>query len=145
MFRSKPDTSHSYTLCYFFNILLEKNNTKSVGCAKLCCYVLHAPPRLCGPVQISIWVTMRTILSFFYLEKCWNLTIPSKITSAVTVRYFKDNKSCIYRYLYLYNKTRHSYIYVAYSRPNGWTKWAEIFLWTHVTHGGRVLIADNLG
>ena len=28
----------------------------------------------------------------------------------------------------LYNKTRHSYIYifVAYSRPNGWTDWAEI-------------------
>ena len=28
----------------------------------------------------------------------------------------------------LYNKTRHSYIYVAYSRPNGWTEWAEFFL-----------------
>ena len=29
--------------------------------------------------------------------------------------------------LNLYNKTRHSYIYVAYNRPNGWTEWAEIF------------------
>ena len=28
-----------------------------------------------------------------------------------------------------YNKTRHSYIYIyaAYSRPNGWTEWADIF------------------
>ena len=30
--------------------------------------------------------------------------------------------------IYLYNKTRHSYI--AYSRPNGLTDWAEFFLWT---------------
>ena len=30
---------------------------------------------------------------------------------------------------YLFNKTRHSYIYiyVAYSRPNVWTDWAEFF------------------
>ena len=27
---------------------------------------------------------------------------------------------------YLYNKTRHLYIYVAYSRPNGGTEWAKI-------------------
>ena len=29
----------------------------------------------------------------------------------------------------LYRKTRHSYIYiyVAYSRPNGWADWAEFF------------------
>ena len=27
----------------------------------------------------------------------------------------------------LYNKTRHSYIYVTNNRPNGWTEWAEIF------------------
>ena len=32
---------------------------------------------------------------------------------------------------YLYNKTRH----VAYSRPNGWTDWAEIFLDTHGLSG----------
>ena len=35
----------------------------------------------------------------------------------------------------LNNKARHSYIYVAYSRPNGWTDWAEIFLW--ILMGGR--------
>ena len=28
--------------------------------------------------------------------------------------------------IYLYNKTRHSYIYVAYSRLNGRTNWADI-------------------
>ena len=28
---------------------------------------------------------------------------------------------------YLYNKTRHSYIYVAYTRPNSWIEWAESF------------------
>ena len=28
---------------------------------------------------------------------------------------------------YLYNKTRHIYIYAAYSWPNGWTDWANIF------------------
>ena len=27
---------------------------------------------------------------------------------------------------YLNNKARYSYIYVAYSQPNGWTEWAEI-------------------
>ena len=31
-------------------------------------------------------------------------------------------------FINLYNKPRHSYIYVyvLYSRPNGWTEWAEI-------------------
>jgi len=24
-------------------------------------------------------------------------------------------------------KTRHLYIYIAYSRPNGWTDWADFF------------------
>ena len=28
---------------------------------------------------------------------------------------------------YLYHKTRHSYIYVADSRSNGWIEWAEFF------------------
>ena len=27
----------------------------------------------------------------------------------------------------IYKKTRHSYIYVACSRPNDWTEWAEFF------------------
>ena len=31
-------------------------------------------------------------------------------------------------FAHLYNKTRHSYIYVAYSWSNGWTDWAEIFV-----------------
>ena len=38
----------------------------------------------------------------------------------------------------LYNKTRHSYIHVAYCRLNGWTDWAEIFLWTLM--GGRWIL-----
>ena len=39
---------------------------------------------------------------------------------------------------HLYNITRHSYIYiiyVAYSRPNSWTDWAEIF-WEHLGVAG---------
>ena len=37
----------------------------------------------------------------------------------------------------LYNKTRHSYIYiyVAYSRPNGWTDWAKTFDWVEIFCG----------
>ena len=34
--------------------------------------------------------------------------------------------------LYLYNKTR----YVAYSRPNGWTEWAETFCGHSEVMGG---------
>jgi len=42
----------------------------------------------------------------------------------------------------LNNKTRHLYIYVAYSLPNGWTDWAEVFcehLWVvkFFFHGQR--------
>ena len=29
--------------------------------------------------------------------------------------------------IHIHNKTRHSYIYVPYSWPNGWTDWAEFF------------------
>ena len=47
---------------------------------------------------------------------------------------------CICTAGYLYNKTRHSYIYiyVAYIRPNGWTDWAEIF-WGHSVVAGSSL------
>jgi len=39
---------------------------------------------------------------------------------------------------YTNNKTRHSYIciYVAYSRPNDWTDWAEIFCGHSCMAGG---------
>ena len=43
---------------------------------------------------------------------------------------------CIWIYLNLYNKTRHSYIYVVYSRPNGSTDWAEIFCGHSLVAGG---------
>ena len=36
----------------------------------------------------------------------------------------------------LYNKTRLSCINVAYSRPNCWTDWAEILLWTLISGRG---------
>ena len=44
--------------------------------------------------------------------------------------------------IYLYNKTRHSYIAysvrIAYSRQNNWTDWAEIFVDTHGWAGGDI-------
>ena len=45
----------------------------------------------------------------------------------------------------LYNKTRHSYIYIAYSRPNGWTDWAKFFcVDTHGWPGEGVLYAKKI-
>ena len=49
--------------------------------------------------------------------------------------YCKNNLSL---YIYLYNKTRHSYIYVAYSRANGWSDWAEIFCGHSWVAGGVI-------
>ena len=46
---------------------------------------------------------------------------------------FKENNKNLNRTIrfYLYNKTKHSYIYIyiccVYSQPNDWTDWAEIF------------------
>ena len=31
-----------------------------------------------------------------------------------------------HKYYNLYNKTTYVFVYVAYSRPNGWADWAEI-------------------
>ena len=38
----------------------------------------------------------------------------------------------------LYNKARHSYIYVAYSRPNGWPEWNDIFCGHSCVAGGSL-------
>ena len=43
---------------------------------------------------------------------------------------------------YLYDKTRHSLIYVcvAYSWPNGWTDWADIFCGHSWKAGGFIFV-----
>ena len=40
--------------------------------------------------------------------------------------------------IYVIEKTRHSYIYVPDSRPNGWTDSTEIFVDTHGWPGGVI-------
>ena len=37
---------------------------------------------------------------------------------------------CVMNIIYIIKQDIHTYKYVPYSRPNGWTKWAEFFLWT---------------
>ena len=53
---------------------------------------------------------------------------------------FKENNKNLNRTIsfYLYNKTRHSYIYiyVAYSHPNDWIDWAEFICGNSWVAGG---------
>ena len=51
---------------------------------------------------------------------------------------FEENAFYFHICSHLHNKTKHSYIYiyVAFSRPNGWTDWAEIFCVHSLVAGG---------
>ena len=68
------------------------------------------------------------------------------MVKGLIIKIVKKMKTYIYilKYIYLFNKTRHSYIYiyVVYSHPNGWTDWTEIFC-GHSCLGGGIIGYKN--
>jgi len=73
-----------------------------------------------------------TIRSLAIKPRCGNHELNNQ-------RKFKTNSYSLQ--VHLYDKTRHSYLYVAYSWPDGWTDWAEIFCglsWVGGVGGGGV-------
>ena len=54
----------------------------------------------------------------------------------------KVDVHCPYVVSFIYIIKQVVHIYVAYCRPNGWTDWAGIFLWTH-THWWQGDVISN--
>ena len=97
-------------------------------------------------ITISMYVCIYTYLVwlFFVTDKRQNgWTGPKKMLGT---NFWKSTKKIILNprnFCYLNNKTRHSYIYVTYSRPNGWTDWAEFFCGHSWVAGGCYRLKDS--
>ena len=81
--------------------------------------------------QSIFWNTFK-MWSFKFLKIFWDIVSRLNFLAEIggnVLKTERENKhNCCYNAttLFLYNK-QNTRIYVAYSRPNGWTDWAEIF------------------
>ena len=74
------------------------------------------------------------------------LNLMVKIKFTILIYNYREIKLKIFLLTIIYIiKQRHSYIYtyVAYSRPNGWTEWAEIFCGHAWVAGGCYRLKNN--